>query len=208
MPTSPPEPTQSRSDDLRPRNAADTQNRLLDAARRQFARNGYSGTTVRDIAAEAEVNVALISRYFRSKEGLFAACLTGAVDELDDTMTADVSLADLPLTIARHLAESDTDGLPTRLLLLLRSSGDEGADRIRLDVLKTFSVRLATLTGGGEAALLNAQVVLAASLGITVLRSSVGLEPLASAGEQELLVPLDALIAALLPPASGLSKDS
>ena len=66
----------------RRRDAASTRQLLLDAARRRFARDGYAATTVRDIADDAGVNVALISRYFDSKEGLFEACLAAAVDEL------------------------------------------------------------------------------------------------------------------------------
>src|SRR5687768_16792368 len=58
------------------RDAARTRRRLLEAARRRFARDGYATSTVRDIADDAGVNVALISRYFTSKEGLFEACLT------------------------------------------------------------------------------------------------------------------------------------
>jgi AcrR family transcriptional regulator len=43
---------------------------LLDVAEKLFATNGYEGTSVRDIAQEAGVNVAMISYYFGSKEKL------------------------------------------------------------------------------------------------------------------------------------------
>src|SRR6266704_4328400 len=55
----------------RPRNAEETRAALLAAAQLRFARNGYEATNLRDIAADAGVNVALIPRYFGSKEGLF-----------------------------------------------------------------------------------------------------------------------------------------
>ncbi len=64
----------------RRRDAAETRNLLLTAARSRFAANGYTATTVREIADDAGVNVSLISRYFSSKEGLFEACLLGAAD--------------------------------------------------------------------------------------------------------------------------------
>ena len=54
------------------RDAAATQEKLLAAARRHFALHGYERTTVRAVAEEAQVNVALISRYFGGKEELFA----------------------------------------------------------------------------------------------------------------------------------------
>src|SRR6266516_3505303 len=56
---------------IRSRNAAETRAALLAAARVRFARDGYEATNLRNIAADVGVNVALISRYFGSKEGLF-----------------------------------------------------------------------------------------------------------------------------------------
>ncbi len=65
------------------RDAAATRRALVRAARRRFATDGYRATTVRQIAADAGVNVALINRYFESKEGLFEACMMRTSDELD-----------------------------------------------------------------------------------------------------------------------------
>ena len=53
------------------RNAAETRNRLLQAARRLFARANYVSVGIREIGAEAGVNPALSSRYFGSKRNLF-----------------------------------------------------------------------------------------------------------------------------------------
>jgi Transcriptional regulator len=66
----------------RPRDARATRALLLAAALRRFTQDGYDTTTVRQIAEDAGVNVALISRYFGSKEGLFEACLELAGEEL------------------------------------------------------------------------------------------------------------------------------
>ncbi|MDX2184847.1 MAG: TetR family transcriptional regulator [Gemmatimonadaceae bacterium] len=49
---------------------ADTESRILDAARRVFTRKGTSGARVQDIAAEAGVNQALVHYYFGSKDAL------------------------------------------------------------------------------------------------------------------------------------------
>lgn len=188
----------------RRRDAAGTRQLLLDAARRRFASDGYTATTVRDIADEAGVNVALISRYFISKEGLFEACLQGAADELGRTVAHDVTLEQIPHTIARQLAGSHTGRHPVQLLLLLRSSGDERAERIRQDTLRSFAARLASAGGwrpddpGGDRFLLGAQIALAAAFGIALLRSSTALEPLASASQEDLVEPLRDLIEALL----------
>lgn len=45
--------------------------RILDAAARLFADRGFAGTTVRDIASVAGLNLAMIHYYFGNKEGLY-----------------------------------------------------------------------------------------------------------------------------------------
>jgi AcrR family transcriptional regulator len=46
---------------------------ILEAAEKLFASQGFHGTSVRDIAHEADVNIAMISYYFGSKEKLIEA---------------------------------------------------------------------------------------------------------------------------------------
>ena len=60
----------------RKRNAAATRAAMLDAAVCRFARDGYDGASVRDIAADAGVDAALVSRYFGGKEELFNEVLS------------------------------------------------------------------------------------------------------------------------------------
>lgn len=45
--------------------------RLIDAATRLFAEHGLDGTSTRDIAKAADLNISLISYYFGGKEGLY-----------------------------------------------------------------------------------------------------------------------------------------
>ena len=51
---------------------ADTPDKLIAAAERLFADNGYSNVSVRAIAAAAGVNWSLVGYYFRGKEGLLS----------------------------------------------------------------------------------------------------------------------------------------
>ncbi|MBO3749921.1 helix-turn-helix transcriptional regulator [Streptosporangiaceae bacterium NEAU-GS5] len=185
----------------RRRDAANTRRLLLEAARQRFAYDGYAATTVRDIADDAGVNVALINRYFSSKEGLFAACLEGVEEEL--RRTGGTPLGEVPDAIAGQLAGSAGDATKQILLLLLRSSGDERVDQIRLGVLRAYAERLASAAGWrpGEPdeaqLLLRAQLILCASAGIVILRAS-GLQPLASASGADLTPPLRDLVDAML----------
>lgn len=47
--------------------------KILEAAEALFAKNGFSGTSVREIAKEAGVNVAMINYYFEGKDKLLIA---------------------------------------------------------------------------------------------------------------------------------------
>lgn len=62
--------SQSQTEDLGSARAE-----LLVAAKRLFARQGLSGTSIRDIAQAAGLNSSLISYYFGGKEGLYRTCL-------------------------------------------------------------------------------------------------------------------------------------
>ncbi|WDF46634.1 TetR family transcriptional regulator [Chryseobacterium sp. KACC 21268] len=54
---------------------------IMMAAEKLFAANGYNGTSVRDIAAKAKVNVSMISYYFGSKENLMEELFKWRMEE-------------------------------------------------------------------------------------------------------------------------------
>jgi AcrR family transcriptional regulator len=175
----------------------------LEAAGRRFTSSGYTGTSVRDIADDAGVNVALISRYFGSKEALFRACLTGVADELERTVVHTVTLDQVADLLADQVIGTNTDGEPSRLMLFLRSSGKE-ADQIRFDVLRSGATRLAAIAArdsGTTPGRLEprAQAAIAAALGVAQLRTA-GVEPLASTDRDELAELLRGIIRGLLEP--------
>lgn len=53
-----------------PTHDMDTEQKILEAARRVFVRRGTEGARMQEVAEEAGVNQALLHYYFRSKEGL------------------------------------------------------------------------------------------------------------------------------------------
>ena len=52
---------------------ADTKTRILDAAEKLFGDKGFDATSLRDITAEADVNLAAVNYHFQSKEALISA---------------------------------------------------------------------------------------------------------------------------------------
>jgi AcrR family transcriptional regulator len=59
-----------------------TEERIKDAARKIFTKKGFLATTTRDIAAEADINIASINYYFRSKEKLFEFIMEETIGSL------------------------------------------------------------------------------------------------------------------------------
>ena len=60
---------------MRPRDAEATKERILVAAREEFALAGLGGARIDKIAAAADANKQMIYHYFGSKDGLFTAAL-------------------------------------------------------------------------------------------------------------------------------------
>ncbi|WP_232676530.1 TetR family transcriptional regulator [Nocardioides sp. R-C-SC26] len=72
--------------------AAATKDAIREAARALFHERGYTGASVRLIAGAAQVDPALVIRYFGSKEGLFLDVVQAmfAIDEVDHGPLEDV----------------------------------------------------------------------------------------------------------------------
>jgi len=69
----------------RPRRpAAERRRQILAAARTLFAERGFHATTTRDLAAAADINDALIYRYFPDKQAILAALTDEAIAVFQD----------------------------------------------------------------------------------------------------------------------------
>ncbi|MCL2924075.1 MAG: TetR/AcrR family transcriptional regulator [Trichodesmium sp. MAG_R04] len=65
-----------------------TRSRILQAAQKLFAKHGYDGTTVRDLAKQAEVAESTLFHYFANKKGILIELATaGWVEILTDLLT-------------------------------------------------------------------------------------------------------------------------
>lgn len=64
------------------RDAAATRERILKAARLEFAKKGLAGARVDEIADRAEINKRMLYVYFGNKEDLFLAVLEGAYADI------------------------------------------------------------------------------------------------------------------------------
>lgn len=105
-----------------------TRDAILEAARSAFLAHGYGQVGVREIAADAGVDGALINRYFGSKLGLFRAVIR---DETDYRELYDVPIQQLGQRLADFVLQGRLATLrgapltvePERMLLFIRSVG-------------------------------------------------------------------------------------
>src|SRR5215468_1196514 len=67
----------------------ETRERIVEAAERVLARDGYAATSVKDIAAEAGVAPGLVHYYFKTKDELVVAAVTHACESLRQPITGD-----------------------------------------------------------------------------------------------------------------------
>jgi len=61
----------------------DTKSRILDAAERLFAQKGFESTSLRDITAEAQVNLAAVNYHFQSKDSLIDAVIARRIEPVN-----------------------------------------------------------------------------------------------------------------------------
>jgi AcrR family transcriptional regulator len=116
---------------IRRRDADRTRTAILDAARTLFAARGYSHVGVREIAALAGANSALVARYFGSKEGLFRIAVHAAFDIAPVLQTDRTRFGAAMMDMF-----FDTLGQPTGFAMAIRSAGDEDARAIVVALLR------------------------------------------------------------------------
>ena len=194
------QPAESR----RRRDAAATREALLQAARSRFLRLGYDRTTLRDVAADVGVNLALIKRYFDSKEGLFKAALASAPRFLGSEGEFPRDRAALAEALSHQLSAGAWPEFGEHpVLMLLRVSGDERVDSLRRQALEDFSRQVLVASGTRQSEddderLLRAELLVALGVGVAVVRSAVGLQPLRDATSDDLIGPLRDVVDVLL----------
>jgi AcrR family transcriptional regulator len=114
--------------------APNTRHKILDAAEKLFARQGFESTSLRSIIASANVNLAAIHYHFRSKEGLIRAVIERRFAPVNDERL-------------RLLAEfeNQTDGKAPRVEKILEAFL---APMLRIGLLESGQGQLLMQLGG------------------------------------------------------------
>jgi len=180
----------------RRRDAQATRAAILEAAQAQFAKAGYDSATLRDIAAAAGADVALVGRYFGGKEGLFTEALKASIGP---GRWREWDRAAFPREVAEMMAGSphDNEERTQSFQFLLRAATSPAtAPLLNVAVQERFLAAIRDWLGGAEAQA-RARVLAAVFIGFMVERLIRG-EPLAGRERAVFVERATAILAALV----------
>jgi AcrR family transcriptional regulator len=174
---------------VRRRNAVTTRAAILTSAREAFARAGYDGVGVREIAEGAGVTAMLVNRYFGSKEQLFAEVAADIMARplilTRDTLNSRQAGAEMAAALVKLTAAGGEPLDGFRIMLLSASSAvaaEIGREQIEANYHKVLTRAL-----DGEHAPQRAALLLAFVAGVQVMRQMIGLSALAECPPQLLV---------------------
>lgn len=131
---------------------------IIQAAAELFSARGYDGSSTRDIAEKAGVNVALINRYFGSKAGLFDAAI---VPMLTIHGLVEGDMAGFGERVAAYYFGALPDKTADPILAVLRSTGSaEIAESLRATLRAKFVDELASNLDGHDATARAAMIIM------------------------------------------------
>ncbi len=90
---------------------SDIEEKIITSAAALFIEKGYKSTSMRDIGAAAEVNIAMLNYYFRSKERLFEIIFNRAFESMVSNIVPRISGAMSVLERVRRFIDVYTDAL-------------------------------------------------------------------------------------------------
>jgi AcrR family transcriptional regulator len=186
----------------RRRNAAATRAAILASARQAFARAGYDGAGVREIAAAAGVTAMLVNRYFGSKEKLFAEVVAATMATptiLTPEILESPARGEHMAAALVHVTEAGASPLEG-FLVMLHSASSKRAAEIGREQIESHHQKVMTEALRGELAPQRAALVLSLVAGFQVMRQMIGLSALAEAEPDSLVKILAPLFEQLVGP--------
>ena len=167
---------------------------ILAAAREQFAAGGYDGTSIRGIAAAAEVDPALVHHYFGTKDELFVAVVAPPADPeqvIEQVMSGPVEeLGERVVRMFLTLLESPSTGPGFQALLRGGLANELSARLLREFFARQVVRRLTSALDDvvpAEEMPTRAGLVASQIFGLVLLRYLIGLEPIASMNHDQVV---------------------
>jgi AcrR family transcriptional regulator len=149
---------------IRPRDAEATRSAILEAAYELFCRKGFDGAGTREIAQAAGVDARLITRYFGSKEKLFADVVDRAYQK-PLLMTPGQNRV-----VAISLLSDEPPALDGMALTLRSASNERAAEIMRQHLEQHYQARLAEGLPGADA-VERAALLISICAGVQLMRN-------------------------------------
>lgn len=175
----------------KPLRSQPTRDRILEAARRLFCDEGYERTTIRAVAAEADIHFSMVMRYYGSKEGLFAAAATFDLDFPDLTQVARDQMG---RTLVRHFLkrwEARDRDLPGLLRVCI--THPDGRALLLAIFRKQIAPMIARITGPRHAAE-RAALIATQMLGLALTRYVLELPPVVGLSQDVIVQRIGAVL--------------
>jgi len=159
----------------KPRRRSDaTRAAILTAARERFAAEGYERATIRTIAADAEIDPAMVMRYFGNKEKLFAAAAAFDLRLPDPTA---VPRNQLGAVYAAHFLERWESDDTLMALLRAAATNEAAAQRMRKIFASQIAPAVAAVVSDPSEVAMRAGLVSSQMLGVALTRYVLRLPP-------------------------------
>ena len=164
--------------------------RIIDAAREHFMRDGYEKATVRSIAADAGVDVAMVYYHFGNKEGLFTASVLDTpqhpLHQLANLL--EEGPGEIGARLVRDVVQRWDAGASFVLLLTVFRSADIHplARKLLHDTLAGPVAQQIAEQFGVDNAELRVELVTVHLVGLAFARYQLKIEPMASASIDDL----------------------
>ncbi|MGW8565277.1 TetR/AcrR family transcriptional regulator [Isoptericola sp. NPDC055881] len=187
--------------------ASTTRQAILDAARARFAADGYTGTTIRRVAADAGVDASLVMQFFRSKDELFAAVMAVPPEALTRFSAAfegaDDGLGERVVRAFLEIWEEDARSAEPLMAMFRGAIVNDLANAQLRDFLQERLLVDAVASRDVDDVTLRAGLVSSMLVGLVVGRGVVGVPTLAAADRETLIALVGPAVHGVLVPAGG-----
>lgn len=169
----------------RRRNAQATREAIIEAARVRFMSSAYEQVSLRDVAAAAGIDPALVIRYFGSKEGLFERVLTADVEGPE--VVGDRGTFGQRMATAAMRHDAVHARYETINTAIWSASSPVAAKIVARDVQERFVTPIAASLDGSDTEI-RAGLIVAILMGTSIMRHMLEVTPLAGQ-DMERVVP-------------------
>ena len=172
------------------RTGQQSKQRIVEVAREHF-KHGYEQATVRAIATDACVDVAMVYYFFGNKEGLFNAAVIDIPEHPLHQLASmlDESIEEIgPRLVRRFIERWDEGDTFEPLVTVWRSAADQPlAKKLLSDTLAGPVAERLAAEFGVDDAVLRVELVASHLMGLAFARYQLRIEPIASTGVDDLV---------------------